>query len=197
MREPTERHRAETAEPVPDSGDTATGSAGAGDVGRIHSGLVLRAARESDLEILARIGLYAWQAAIGLHAPGSAWKRVRDEKPFVDFLAAQSGDVIVATEDGEPVAFAAFDATDGHVGDIWVAPSAWASGIGSALLAELEMRLKDAGMQTATADVFAKNRRALKFFESRGYGETARATRLDTMAGADLEMVTLTKTLAG
>ena len=195
MREPTERHRAGEAAHEADAAGEAAGSASAGETVRPVPGVELRQVRETDLSILTKIGVHAWQASIGSHLPGEAWKRVRDDKPFEDRLAALGGTVVVATDNCEPVGFAALDEDDAVISDIWVAPASWARGVGTALLGAMEDAAKTAGRSQTEVSVAAKNTRALRFFRSRGYLETERLTQDDRLAGVDVENVVLKKAL--
>lgn len=194
MREPTERHRSDAVRATSSEDRETAGSAGAGETRRSPSAIVLRDARETDLAVLAKIGKHGWQAAIGGNLPGAAWKRVRDDGAFEDRLAALDGPVIVATIDGDPVGFAAVEEGTGVISDLWVAPSAWARGIGTALLTTAERRIGAAGGAAPTVSIYAGNARALRFFRSRGYAEMQRGVRFDTLAGIDIDTISMAKT---
>ncbi|WP_244669098.1 GNAT family N-acetyltransferase [Rhodobium orientis] len=140
--------------------------------------------------------MHSWQASIGSQLAGDAWKRLRDEKPFEHLLASAGGPVLVATLDGEPVGFAIVASGQGAISEIWVAPSAWANGAGEALLAALEEALAARDAKYVDLDLFAGNRRALRFFRTRGFSDRSREKRYDNLAGTEIDTIRLRKPLA-
>ncbi|MBB4304046.1 glutathione reductase (NADPH) [Rhodobium orientis] len=197
MREPSERYRAREAHVAAAGiGEAAVGSAGAGEAAKPVTGVEVREARETDFAILAKIGMHSWQASIGSQLAGDAWKRLRDEKPFEHLLASAGGPVLVATLDGEPVGFAIVASGQGAISEIWVAPSAWANGAGEALLAALEEALAARDAKYVDLDLFAGNRRALRFFRTRGFSDRSREKRYDNLAGTEIDTIRLRKPLA-
>ena len=202
MREPTERYRAEKTAHVPVSvvpeapaiGE-AIGTARAGHAGRVFDDISVRMARESDHEILSRIGLHAFQAAIGPYVLGKTWKHVRDNKPFDAMVSEQGERLLVAVFEGEPVGFAALGDDPCRLSEIWVAPSSWSRGIGTILLTVMEEHARKQGCDELTLRVFADNRRAVRFFTKRGFTEVGRGVWHHRVADTDLSMISMVKPL--
>ena len=196
MRQRSERHVREDSlshgDDVPSPAMTFTGAAGhrAG-----HAAITVRRARAEDLTLLQRIYVFSWQAAIGDLLPGRAWRIVRDERPQ-DAMIADFGERIwVAVLDGLPVGFAVA-ATPCMLSEIWVEPSAWRRGAGSALLDVIESEARRADCPTLSAEILADNDRARKFFSARGFAQSRRETRRDEVLDAEITWAMMEKRLA-
>lgn len=82
---------------------------------------------------------------------------------------------LVAERDGEVVGYASGGPTedgpaDGVVGSIYVRPSRWGEGSGSALLDALHDRLRDIGCESVWLPVLADNDVGRSFYADHGYG---------------------------
>jgi GNAT superfamily N-acetyltransferase len=53
--------------------------------------------------------------------------------------------------------------------DLWISRSSWEQGIGSGFLAHAEQEIAARGIATARLSVIASNRRAIAFYERRGW----------------------------
>ncbi len=184
MRQRSERHVREDAAGTPPAPVMAMGHAPGHRAG--HAAVTIREAHAADLPLLSRIALYAWQASVGPLLP-QAWKRMRDERPFDPILAALGARVLVAELNGVPVGFAAADEPC-LLSDIWVEPSAWRRGVGTALLSAMIERARSEGCDGLVADVVAGNVRARKFFAHHGFEVAREETRHDEVLALDVEM---------
>ena len=90
----------------------------------------------------------------------------------------------VATIDGEIVAFAFADKTNGNLWALFTNPAHEGKGCGTILLAACETWLKDQGVKTAVLDT-AKDSKAVAFYSKRGW----------TKDGSDENDVFMRKTL--
>ncbi|MCC2112204.1 MAG: GNAT family N-acetyltransferase, partial [Hyphomicrobiales bacterium] len=197
MRERTERHVREDAldhendVPAPSMVVGATPGHRAD-----HPTIAVRPALPEDAAVLARIYLFAWQAAIGGHLPGKAWRIVRDVKPQDAMIAGLGDRIMVATLGGVPVGFAATADAPCTLSELWVEPSAWRRGAGSALVAALEASARTAGCTSLGTDVLAANHRAQKFLAARGFAAVRDETRRDDLLDADVDWTVMAKPLA-
>ena len=154
--------------------------------------ITIRNAREDDLPTLVAIGVAAWaQAAAGLADLSTLRENARIA--FEQFLVAHWLRVIVAEQAGTVVGWAAREALDDEITDLWVDPARQRQGAGTALVAALEAEIAAAGFEAARLQTHARNDRAVGFFRNRGYGvhwlSVAYAARLDR----DVESVGLRK----
>lgn len=155
---------------------------------------VIRNAREDDIALLVEIGVAAWaQAAAGLADLATLSENARDA--FRHFLGTHWLRVIVAEQAGAVAGWAAREALDDEITDLWVDPARQGRGVGTALLAALEAEIAAAGFEAARLQTHARNDRAVAFFRGRGYGvhwlSLAYSPRLDR----DAESVGLKKQL--
>lgn len=142
----------------------------------------IRNAREEDIPLLVGIGVAAWaQAAAGL--ADLATLRENARAAFEQFLVAHWLRVIVAEKAGTILGWAAREALDDEITDLWVDPARQRQGAGTALVAALEAEIVAAGFEAARLQTHARNDRAVGFFRNRGYGvhwlSVAYSARLD------------------
>jgi ribosomal protein S18 acetylase RimI-like enzyme len=86
---------------------------------------------------------------------------------------------------------------EGRVGELqalYVEPSAWDRGLGRALIAEVERRLREAGCREAVLRVFEDNPRARRFYEAGGWA--AELTRPEDFFGVETSVVWYRKPLS-
>ena len=80
---------------------------------------------------------------------------------------------LCAELDGEFAGFALVT-PDGELWQLQVDPACWGNGVGLSLHDAAMDALRDLGATTAHLDVFAENRRAIRFYRARGWRETGR-----------------------
>ena len=126
-----------------------------------HPALVIRPFAESDEDAVVAL----WAAA-GLTRP---WNDPR--KDIARKLTVQREWFLVATRQGEVVGsvMGGYDGHRGWVNYLAVAPDAGRRGVGRALMAAVELRLRAAGCPKINVQVRATNRSALGFYEALGY----------------------------
>jgi len=147
----------------------------------------LRVASSLDALGIASVQVAAWQAAYrGLMDPSlldslSAAAKVR---AWEGFIAAPDQQVWVFEDDGRVTAYAhAGPSRDepgsalGEVSSVYVAPSHWRRGQGTALLRTAEAALAARGCEALTLWVLEANDRARSFYEALGYAPDGAAKR--------------------
>ena len=106
--------------------------------------ITVRNAREEDVAVLVEIGVRAWEQAVS----GVADLQVRSDharNAFQQFLANRWLRVSVAEFDGHIAGWAAREALDDEISDLWIIPPQQRKGLGSALLAAMEAEIVAAG----------------------------------------------------
>lgn len=100
----------------------------------------------------------------------------RAQLDLIDFTAATAGErILVALLDDQPVGFAAIWEADSFLHHLFVAPTHFGHGIGTALLATCNRYFRD----RPSLKCLLANRPALKFYAARGWQETARGESED------------------
>ena len=142
---------------------------------------VVRDARPGDEQAIARVHTVTWQAAyahvfpeealaaIDVAAREEMWRAAIEEPPprSATFVAERNGDVVgfagvgAARDEDVPGA--------GRVYAIYVAPQAWGTGAGAALMARAEDALRQLGFEEAILWVLDDNPRARRFYERSGW----------------------------
>jgi ribosomal protein S18 acetylase RimI-like enzyme len=123
-------------------------------------------------------------------------KRLTQWREAIEFGDPQ---VQIATQDGVPVGFVAYDrsrdkGTKPTVGEIWaihVTPSLWHTGAGLALWDAAREALIEEGCTSVTVWVPLRNERALRFFDLAGFKReltTARTTPLGIIRIEEMRM---------
>ncbi len=159
----------------------------------------LRRARSEDAVAVAAMHVRSWQAAYRGIVPD----------PFLDELdvaARASRYSFDGTTPGDPVTWIATTGDSlvgmvsvgpsrdgdlpalGEVRALYVAPDRWRSGAGSALMAQAERLLADAGFAEAFLWVLADNARARRFYEEGGWRADG-ATKTVSIGGRELPEV--------
>lgn len=103
--------------------------------------------------------------------------------------------VLVAAVDGEPVGFAAREADDGHVSDLWIAPGWQGQGAGTELLTAMERLVRATDAAEITLEALHDNIRARSFYARRGFLPVWRGTVHDPILGVPLDRVRLARQL--
>lgn len=119
----------------------------------------------------------------------AAWRP--DDDATTDFeraIESAQFDVLVATLDGEPVAYGVLRPGANRIDAIFVHPRARGRGIGSSLVRQFESRarMQDLPELTIVASLNAKS-----FYETLGYWDFGRERR--TIEGVDLEFAIMRK----
>lgn len=113
-----------------------------------------------------------------LREPAERARNTDDMRAIIRHYTATPGWCMIhAWADGTPVAEGVLSGTGlrrtGHIGSvgIGVLRAHWGSGIGAALMAALEDRAQDMGLERLSFTVFAENQRARDFYKRLGYRE--------------------------
>jgi len=130
---------------------------------------VFRAARPEDAEAI----LGFWRRAT--EAPSST----DDLEGILTLLARDPDSLLLAEEDGRIVGtvVAAFDGWRGRIYRLAVEPAARGRGLGRALVAAAERRLRDLGARRIDALVMAEHDGAVAFWEAIGWEHDDRVLR--------------------
>jgi GNAT superfamily N-acetyltransferase len=160
------------------------------------AGPTIRAARADEVDALLGIQREAAVAAFAHVFP-------QDRYPFpVDAIRAAWNDaltdpaveVYVAEVDGAPVG--SVSVGDAHLRTLYVLPSHWSEGIGSALHDHALERLAALGFAEARLWTLAENASGRRFYEHRGWTETG-ATRVVPFPPHPLDVEYVVATVAG
>lgn len=155
---------------------------------------MIRGAGVADAAAIAGVQVRAWWRAYGdyvdherlaEHSVASRTQRWRE------ILAAAETQTAVAEVDGRVAGFASVgpprlgdpDPAVGELRALYVDPPAQGAGLGGALLADAERRLRERGFERALLSVFEANGLARAFYASRGWrDEEPRVVREDRWA---------------
>jgi GNAT superfamily N-acetyltransferase len=138
---------------------------------------VVRDASADDAEAIARVHVAAWREAYKHVFPPGALALLSVEQraaQWHDWLKHSEVTVLVAEQQGEVRAFASAgpsrdEENAAELYAIYVDPPVWGSGVGSALLLEIENRMRGAGLAQATLWVLEDTPRARSFYEAAGW----------------------------
>lgn len=159
--------------------------------------VTVRMAEQRDARTIARIRVDAWRAAyarlissavldqLDAEAEGDRrvanWDRGHADPRRVD---------VIAEVDGVAAGWAACGASDdpsspggGKLFALYVAPPHWSTGVGHALMSDVEARLRRAGHARAHLWVLAGNTRAADFYERHGWHEDGGVMTDDRVIG--------------
>ncbi|GAB3355875.1 hypothetical protein GCM10027430_24300 [Lysobacter tyrosinilyticus] len=128
--------------------------------------MLLRDAREDEVDRLARIWYGGWQDAHAAILPEEL-ARLRTLESFRERLLARLPTTRIAEINGEAVGFCTLN--DDELYQLFVEPSARGSGVAAALVADAENRLAHAGFDTAWLGCAIGNDRAARFYEKCGW----------------------------
>ena len=156
--------------------------------------ITVRNAREEDVAVLIEIGVRAWEQAVS----GVADLQVRSDharNAFQQFLANRWLRVTVAEFDGHLAGWAAREALDDEISDLWIVPAQQRKGLGSALLAAMEAEIVAAGFEAARLQTHARNVAAVGFFQKHGYAVNWLSVDYSPRLDRDIESVGLRRQL--
>ncbi|WP_175414209.1 GNAT family N-acetyltransferase [Agrococcus sp. SGAir0287] len=164
----------------------------------------VRTATVDDARAISVVQVETWRAAYAALMPEALLRRMDVERSTArrtETWAQRHRDPrvadLVAERDGEVVGWACVGPTDqddlpahGQLFAIYALEHAWSSGVGHALMAEAETRLRDAGFERACLYVLDGNHRAAAFYERHDWREDGR-TWIDERFGYDGVLVPL------
>ena len=157
---------------------------------------MLRDAQSAEIDRLAQIWHDGWQDA---HAPlmPEELKRLRTLESFRDRLTQRLASTRVAELDGEVVGFCTLK--NDELYQLFVSSPARGTGIAAELVADAEVRLKQAGFRTAWLACAIGNDRAARFYEKCGWTRTGSSLlAVETTEGPfDIEVWRYEKRLDG
>lgn len=131
-----------------------------------NSPIVVRAAREEEIDQLTTVWYDAWQDAHAALLPED-FKRLRTWESFRQRLRDALPNVRVVGPPGAPVGFHL--TKDAELYQLFVASGARGSGVAAALIADAEARLAAQGVETAWLACAIGNTRASRFYEKQGW----------------------------
>jgi ribosomal protein S18 acetylase RimI-like enzyme len=142
---------------------------------------VIREATPEDAEAVAEVQVRSWQAA---------YDHVLPQEGLLSLSVADRADMwrrrppLVAETAGEIVGFVAVGLSrdaggDGELYAIYVHPWHWGTGIGRALIAAGEARLRELGHGSASLWVLEDNPRARRFYEAAGWSTDGTTRPID------------------
>lgn len=155
----------------------------------------IRNARQDEADLLAEIGLRAWEKAM---IPVGETRAMIDHarRAFVNFTHSSWITISVIEKSGMAAGWAAREALDENITDFWIYPEYQGQGMGTALLAEIEAEIVRQGFTRATLETHAKNREAVDFFEKHGYAVHWLTITYNPKLDRDVQSVGLAKQLA-
>jgi GNAT superfamily N-acetyltransferase len=156
---------------------------------------MVRDARADDAAAIARVHTRSWQAGYAHAFPEKALRAISVERRaefWARWLAAPAprAAILVAEVDADVAGFASVgaaregDDSTGELYAIYVDPDRWGTGVGRALIAGAEARLRAASFREAILWVLDDNPRARRFYEAAGWahdGGSKQDTHLDTL----------------
>ncbi len=153
--------------------------------------IAVRNAVEEDVPALVEIGVRAWEHAV-------ADLQVRSNHAgdaFRQFLANRWLRVSVAEYDGHVAGWAAREALDDEISDLWIFPAQQRRGLGAALLAAMEAEIVAGGYEAAKLQTHARNLAAVSFFRKHGYAVSWLSIAYSPRLDRDIESVGLRRQL--
>jgi [ribosomal protein S18]-alanine N-acetyltransferase len=157
--------------------------------------ITIRKARQEEAEILAEIGVRAWQKAmIPVGETVGMVDNARDA--FLRFTREGWICITVIEKFGQPVGWAAREDLDEAITDFWIDPDREGQGHGRELLAAVEKEIVDKGFAKASLQTHAMNAEALRFFEKHGYAVNWLTVTYNPKLDRDVQSVGLSKQLA-
>lgn len=156
----------------------------------------LRDARTADAHSVAQVHVHTWRVAYAGIIPDAVLEGLCVDAHAAKWTAAiETGDpeLWVAESQDVIIGWAAFSAsrdadasaTCGELQAIYVTPTWWAHGVGSALLSRACQRLTNRGFQRVTLWVLQDNDSAIQFYQARGLSPDG-GTKQFELAGKSL-----------
>jgi GNAT superfamily N-acetyltransferase len=164
--------------------------------------VTVRDATTDDVFAIREVARETWHAAYDDVIGADAVDEQVDEWYAPDVVESgverEDWPYLVAERDGRVVGYANGGPSDDGPADavlaaIYVRPSDWGSGTGSALLVALHERLRDLGCGSVWLAVLADNDRALSFYERHDYAH--HTSRVATVGGVEADELVLRRPL--
>ena len=145
----------------------------------------IRRAQSGDEETLARIQTESWKAAFAGIVPAELLAQCtnveRAEKMYARLLAERRGNGYILELDGKAHCIAWWDAAKdddmpgaAELRCIYSLPDNWRRGYGSRMMERVLTDVKAAGYETIVLWVFARNERAIRFYEAHGFAASGK-----------------------
>lgn len=157
--------------------------------------ITIRKARQEEAEILAEIGLRAWQKAM-IPVGETLDMSENARNAFLRFTRDGWICITVVEKSGQPRGWAAREDLDETITDFWIDPDSEGQGLGAQLLAAVESEITDKGFSKASLQTHAMNADALRFFEKHGYAVNWLTVTYNPKLDRDVQSVGLSKQLA-
>lgn len=156
--------------------------------------IIVRNARAEEAELLADIGVRAWdKAMVPVGETRAMLSNAR--RAFHNFTHSSWLTISVVEKNGYVGGWAAREALDENITDFWIDPDYQGQGLGKALLAEVEKAIVRQGFRKASLETHARNREAVDFFEKHGYTVHWLSTAYNPKLDRDVQSVGLSKQL--
>ena len=145
--------------------------------------LTVRTATPADARAIATIRIRTWRAAYAgliedtvLAAMDVDREAARRADLWDEYHRDPRGGDLLAEDDATPVGWASYGPSreaegEGELYALNALPERWSSGVGHALIAEVERALRSGGFTTAHLWVLEGNERAASFYERHGWVE--------------------------
>ena len=155
----------------------------------------IRGARQEEADLLAEIGVRAWDKAM---IPVGETRQMLDNarRAFRNFTHNSWITIFVIETAGAPIGWAAREGLDELITDFWIDPTGEGRGLGTALLEAVEQEMREQGHVTARIETHARNEPAIAFFRARGYSVRWFSAAYNPRFDRDVETVGLAKQLA-
>ena len=158
------------------------------------------AALAEDLHDVAAVHVASWQSAYQSMLPSEYLASLSvdtREAVWRQILAEGRSELLVATDGAAVVGFVSFgpcrdEAAPLDRGEVWaiyVAPSAWGTGVGKALWCVASERLKAQGFRSVSLWVLDGNERATRFYSAAGFNVEAGSEKEFEIGGATVREV--------
>ena len=156
--------------------------------------IIIRSGRLDEADLLAQIGLRAWEKA--MIPVGETTAMVENARSaFLNFTHTGWLTISVIEKGGTPVGWAAREQLDEMITDFWIDPDYQRQGLGSALLKEIEDEIRHQGFTEAKVETHAMNREAVSFFEKHGYAVHWLSITYNPKLDRDVQSVGLSRQL--
>jgi ribosomal protein S18 acetylase RimI-like enzyme len=170
--------------------------------------LSIAVASPTDCRAVAQIHVDAWRVAYDAIVPSDYLAALSvDQRETIWRTAVESGTprVLVARTDQGVVGWIAYgrcrdDGTGPNDGEIWaiyVAPTAWSTGVGRALWEAARRDLQAQGYLSVALWVIRDNARAMRFYQSSGFAIEADSAKEFELGCAQITEVRLVARIAG
>lgn len=167
----------------------------------------IAAALSKDCRAVAQIHVEAWRVAYDGIVPSDYLAALSvDKRETAWRTAIERGTprVLVARTDEDVVGWIAYgrcrdDGSGPDVAEIWaiyVAPTAWSTGVGQALWKAACRDLQEQGFRSVTLWVIRDNARAIRFYERSGFAIEADSAKEFELGGAQITEVRLVARIA-